>query len=329
MFVCGCTREFQTKSAYNIHRRSCNGVKRYCSNPSCSKILLGYHQKKYCSSRCATIHTAPGRKCSKETRRKISLALGGEGRILPDALKKCRFCDKTVRGQFCNSTCQREFVYQEFVRKWKEGIDSGTRKQGPASFVRRYFLEKYKYKCQKCGWGIEPNPTDNPGKSPLCLHHIDGKRKNNKEDNLEILCPNCHILTKTYGGRNFLYKKGEEMEKEIEKKIKEQRAKWSKEKEIKSLLEKIYLEPVQKEKLKLIVELVRSLGGGLEFFVTEAYRGVVHLSGIPDGKNDVDLVDIRALEEEELIDLEEELDSNVSRYNVTSLGFKYYDNYLS
>jgi predicted HNH restriction endonuclease len=26
----------------------------------------------------------------------------------------------------------------------------------------------------------------------LQLHHIDGNRENNKEENLTLLCPNCH-----------------------------------------------------------------------------------------------------------------------------------------
>ena len=30
---------------------------------------------------------------------------------------------------------------------------------------------------------------------PLELHHIDGNRFNNKINNLQILCPNCHSLT--------------------------------------------------------------------------------------------------------------------------------------
>jgi hypothetical protein len=34
------------------------------------------------------------------------------------------------------------------------------------------------------------------------LHHKDGDGTNNELDNLEILCPNCHSQTDTYGGRN-------------------------------------------------------------------------------------------------------------------------------
>ena len=39
-------------------------------------------------------------------------------------------------------------------------------------------------------------------KFPLTVHHIDGDCRNNKEDNLELLCPNCHSLTGTYGAAN-------------------------------------------------------------------------------------------------------------------------------
>ena len=37
---------------------------------------------------------------------------------------------------------------------------------------------------------------------PLEIEHIDGNATNNMEDNLILLCPNCHSLTKTYRGAN-------------------------------------------------------------------------------------------------------------------------------
>lgn len=46
-------------------------------------------------------------------------------------------------------------------------------------------------KCELCGY------TEN-----LELHHIDGNHYNNKLENLQILCPNCHSKTDNYRGRN-------------------------------------------------------------------------------------------------------------------------------
>ncbi len=36
----------------------------------------------------------------------------------------------------------------------------------------------------------------------LALHHINGDRLDNRLENLELLCPNCHSQTDTYSGRN-------------------------------------------------------------------------------------------------------------------------------
>lgn len=50
--------------------------------------------------------------------------------------------------------------------------------------------------CEECDiteWRGEPVPLE--------LHHIDGDRFNNKFENLQILCPNCHALTPNYRGR--------------------------------------------------------------------------------------------------------------------------------
>ena len=38
---------------------------------------------------------------------------------------------------------------------------------------------------------------------PLTINHKDGDWRNSVEDNLEVLCPNCHSLTPTYGALNM------------------------------------------------------------------------------------------------------------------------------
>ena len=37
---------------------------------------------------------------------------------------------------------------------------------------------------------------------PIQLNHIDGNSDNNKLNNVELLCPNCHSLTPNYGSLN-------------------------------------------------------------------------------------------------------------------------------
>jgi len=49
-------------------------------------------------------------------------------------------------------------------------------------------------------WMGEINPVT--GKSPLEVNHLDGCFTNNQEDNLEVLCPNCHSLTPSYRSLN-------------------------------------------------------------------------------------------------------------------------------
>ena len=51
-------------------------------------------------------------------------------------------------------------------------------------------------KCESCGATKWLNQ-----KYPLELHHIDGNPSNNNFDNLQILCPNCHALSKNYRTR--------------------------------------------------------------------------------------------------------------------------------
>jgi len=66
--------------------------------------------------------------------------------------------------------------------------------------IKKYIFEKYNNKCALCGWG-KVNPYTN--NIPLEIEHKDGNYKNNCEDNLTLLCPNCHSLTSTYKGANL------------------------------------------------------------------------------------------------------------------------------
>jgi len=63
--------------------------------------------------------------------------------------------------------------------------------------VRKYLIRTRGYRCEDCGldsW---------KGKSlPLEVEHVNGLNFDNKEENVKLLCPNCHSLTPTWRGRN-------------------------------------------------------------------------------------------------------------------------------
>jgi len=114
----------------------------------------------------------------------------------------CKNCLKEIsnRSKYCSNKCQKEFEYKQYIIKWKNGEVSGMRGDYQISMnIKRYIFEKYNNKCVQCGWG-ETNPYTNT--LPLEIEHIDGNYKNNSEDNLILLCPNCHSLTSTYKGAN-------------------------------------------------------------------------------------------------------------------------------
>lgn len=54
------------------------------------------------------------------------------------------------------------------------------------------------YKCEKCKrteWEGQP--------IPLQLHHVNGDRSDNRLENLQVLCPNCHSQTENFSGRKI------------------------------------------------------------------------------------------------------------------------------
>ena len=64
---------------------------------------------------------------------------------------------------------------------------------------KRLFIAGLKFKyCEECGW--DKKTLD--GRIPLELDHINGDSRDNRLENLRILCPNCHSLKPTHRGRN-------------------------------------------------------------------------------------------------------------------------------
>lgn len=52
--------------------------------------------------------------------------------------------------------------------------------------------------CEECGWAEKSTN----GRLPLEIDHINGDSRDNRIENLRILCPNCHSLKPTHRGSN-------------------------------------------------------------------------------------------------------------------------------
>lgn len=67
--------------------------------------------------------------------------------------------------------------------------------------LKSHLIKERGYQCENCNleeWLDVPIPLE--------VDHIDGDRTNNDENNLKLLCCNCHALTPTWRGRNNVRK---------------------------------------------------------------------------------------------------------------------------
>jgi 5-methylcytosine-specific restriction endonuclease McrA len=104
-------------------------------------------------------------------------------------------------NKYCSTECYIEGAYRNKIQKWKDGELTGNKGINSiqvSGYVRRYIEEKFDYKCACCGQGKEWNGRP----LSLQLEHLDGNSSNSREENLSILCPNCHTQTEFYGSKN-------------------------------------------------------------------------------------------------------------------------------
>jgi hypothetical protein len=177
-------------------RNAQNRTQAYLANPKLCKQCRGpiplregdrpciARQKEFCDNSCAASYNNSRRESKR------SFCKNGCGiRVKDNALF------------FCSAKCHRDFEYKEAIAKWKRGDISGSCEDGYKLLkaVRRYMLEKANYCCEQCCWtGV--NPVSN--KPTVVVDHKDGNAGNNAENNLRVLCPNCHSLTPTFCALN-------------------------------------------------------------------------------------------------------------------------------
>lgn len=177
----------------------------------CGKVIpYEKRDNNFCNRSCATTYNNLKKgKLSIETKIKISETLKNNKHLTKEDIeslkneyeKTCLNCGKPVlKKDFCSNDCKKEYQNKQIIKDLTNGKNippMGVSQIPP--IVKRFLMEKYDCKCQKCGWGKE-NPVTH--KVPLHVHHIDGDCTNNKIENLQLLCPNCHSLTSNFGSLN-------------------------------------------------------------------------------------------------------------------------------
>ena len=164
-----------------------------------NKTKSGNH---FCSQSCAAKYN--NRKYPKRKKRPIMV----NGQVVERTLYvgicgNCEreFTSKYAQQEFCSKACELDSKYREYIKKWLNNeVDGSKGKYGMSGYIKRYLIETRKWACEECGWA-KTNIFSK--RIPLHIHHKDGNYKNNKIDNLQILCPNCHSLTSTFCSLNM------------------------------------------------------------------------------------------------------------------------------
>jgi hypothetical protein len=146
-----------------------------CEN--CGK-QLSYEQRKYrfCCYSCSVSFTNGQRKSKSGAWRK----------------KPCQHCGTVTDNlQYCSLKCYKEGRKQE----QRQSIESLAAIKGKHD--KWFLIEIRGHKCERCQnteWCGLPIPVD--------IHHKNGNSDDNRLENVELICPNCHRMTENHGSKN-------------------------------------------------------------------------------------------------------------------------------
>ena len=114
---------------------------------------------------------------------------------------------KQVKNELDNRNIEKPIYryygdFQKINRKTSQELFVENSKSSTGNIKKRIIGDNLlEYKCEKCGntgqWKNE--------KLILQLEHKNGISNDNRVDNLEWMCPNCHSQTDTFSGRNKKY----------------------------------------------------------------------------------------------------------------------------
>ena len=104
--------------------------------------------------------------------------------------------------KYCSNKCQKEYQYAQYIKKWQSGLvsgDGGIVTKSISRHIKCYLIEIYGEKCSVCEWSIKYQII---GRVRLEVDYINGNSEDNREENLRLICPNCHSLSSNFRNLN-------------------------------------------------------------------------------------------------------------------------------
>lgn len=136
--------------------------------------------KKFCNSKCNYQHSVKSGYLKMNTKH-------GKYKI-----KLCKVCNTPTKNTCCSIKCRTEYLRQKRINKLKNNQFSSSN-----ATLRKSLKELKGEICERCHlsewFGM---------KIPLTVHHIDGNSSNNTNENLQLLCWNCHAQTDNFASKN-------------------------------------------------------------------------------------------------------------------------------
>jgi len=130
----------------------------------------------------------------KKSRKIVTVTCKACGKVFEKVKTEYNKTELKSDHHYCSRNCYGKDKTQLMFNKIENGDTSFS-----SDSYKKYLIKKFGNKCMKCGWS-EINPIT--GLIPIQLEHKDGNSENHKLNNLELLCPNHHSLTPTYGALN-------------------------------------------------------------------------------------------------------------------------------
>ena len=113
-------------------------------------------------------------------------------------IKFCKYCGNQMKGSnfYCSIECHNKAM--ELKDNAKDKYIEENYNNCADKTLKKYLIKHRGHRCEKCGittWLDQPAPIE--------LHHMDGNSRDNRLDNLQLLCCNCHSLEPTSKGGNL------------------------------------------------------------------------------------------------------------------------------